>query len=82
LNADEQTIELLEKLLHIEHDSIGAMRGLSNFKEWTRRSEEIGKMIGGFINASKEAEGNSEAEYTAYQSQKPMRSGGSRYSRK
>lgn len=33
-----------------------ALKGLSSYKEWTRRSEEIGSMIGGFIKSVYDAE--------------------------
>lgn len=56
---------------------VKALKGLSGYKEWTRRSEEIGKMIGGFINAV--YDGNPANGNTANQKQKHQKSGGSRY---
>lgn len=47
---------------------VRALKGLSSYKEWTRRSEEIGKMIGGFINSV--YDGNSANGNTANQGQK------------
>ena len=48
-------------------------------QEFTRRSEEIGRMIGGFINTVNGA--NSDADNTATQQQKSSRYGNSRYKR-
>lgn len=47
---------------------VRTLKGLSTYKEWTRRSEEIGSMIGGFIKSvydTNSADGN-----TANQKQK------------
>ena len=56
---------------------VRALKGLSSYKEWTRRSEEIGRMIGGFISSvydGSAAEGN-----TANRRQKSSGSGNSHY---
>lgn len=56
------------------------LKGLSSYKEWTRRSMEIGKMIGGYINtvnAQESAEGN-----TANQKPKASGNRNSQYYRK
>ena len=58
---------------------LNILKGLSSYKEWTRRSEEIGRMIGGFINTVNGA--NSDADNTATQQQKSSRYGNSRYKR-
>ena len=53
------------------------LKGISSYKEWTRRSEEIGKLIGGYIQTvNGTAAGN-----TANQQQKASRSSRGRYSR-
>lgn len=57
---------------------VKALKGLSSYKEWTRRSEEIGKMIGGFINSV--YEGNAANGNTANQGQKSFGNGYRRYS--
>lgn len=57
---------------------VKALKGLSSYKEWTRRSEEIGKMIGGFINSV--YEGNAANGNTANQGQKSSGNGYRRYS--
>lgn len=44
------------------------LKGLSSYKEWTRRSEEIGSMIGGFIKSVYDT--NSADSNTAVQKQK------------
>lgn len=57
---------------------VKALKGLSSYKEWTRRSEEIGKMIGGFINSV--YEGNTANGNTANQGQKSSGNSYRRYS--
>jgi hypothetical protein len=55
------------------------LKGLSSYKEWTRRSEEIGRMIGGFIKSAtdeKSVKGN-----TANPKQRSSSYGSSRYRR-
>ena len=59
---------------------VKALKGLSSYKEWTRRSEEIGNMIGGFIKAV--YEGNPAPGNTANQRQKSSGNGYSRYKSK
>ncbi len=44
------------------------LKGLKSYKEWNRRSEEIGKMIGGYKNSIYEAE-MAEMKKTAEQKQ-------------
>ena len=51
------------------------LKGISSYKEWTRRSEEIGKLIGGYIQTiNGAAAGN-----TANQQQGTFRSSRGRY---
>ena len=51
------------------------LKGISSYKEWTRRSQEIGKLIGGYIQTvNGTAAGN-----TANQQQKASRSSRGRY---
>lgn len=56
---------------------VRALKGLSSYKEWTRRSEEIGRMIGGFISSV--YEGNAAEGNTANRRQKSSGSGNSHY---
>lgn len=68
----------LQEFIKLAYD-MNILKGLSSYKEWTRRSEEIGRMIGGFINTVNGA--NSDADNTATQQQKSSRYGNSRYKR-
>lgn len=68
----------LQEFIKVAYD-LNILKGLSSYKEWTRRSEEIGRMIGGFINTVNGA--NSDADNTATQQQKSSRYGNSRYKR-
>ena len=67
-----------KEFIKVAYD-LNILKGLSSYKEWTRRSEEIGRMIGGFINTVNGA--NSDADNTATQQQKSSRYGNSRYKR-
>lgn len=68
----------LQEFIKLAYD-MKILKGLSSYREWNRRSEEIGRMIGGFINTVNGA--NSDADNTATQQQKSSRYGNSRYKR-
>ena len=68
----------LQEFIKVAYD-LNILKGLSSYKEWNRRSEEIGRMIGGFINTVNGT--NSDADNTATQQQKSSRYGNSRYKR-
>lgn len=68
----------LQEFIKVAYD-LNILKGLSSYKEWNRRSEEIGRMIGGFINTVNGT--NFDADNTATQQQKSSRYGNSRYKR-
>lgn len=68
----------LQEFIKVAYD-LKILKGMSSYKEWTKRSVEIGRMIGGFINTVNGT--NSASENTATQKQKSSGYGSGRCKR-
>lgn len=69
----------LQKYIKVAY-RLRVLKGISSYKEWTNRSEEIGRMLGGYINTVVNGE-NSVTENTATQQRKSSGYGNGRYKR-